>query len=74
MAFLHEEVQINARLQLFAKATDFHILPPTRNALDLHSKRENHQVKLWLQAGQEGISLSTGVFSALEALDDHCAV
>ncbi|KAG7153822.1 hypothetical protein Hamer_G017631 [Homarus americanus] len=33
------------------------MLPPTRDALELHLPRANHQVKIWLQADQEHIDV-----------------
>jgi len=37
----------NARLQLFGKAKH-EMLPPTRDALELHTAHTNYQAKIWL--------------------------
>ena len=45
-----------ARLHLFVKGRkELDMLPPTRDALDLHCKRANYQARIWLQADQEQI-------------------
>ena len=44
----------NARLQLFGKGKlGLEMLPPTRDALELHTARANYQAKIWLQADHE---------------------
>ena len=44
----------HARLHLFAKAKKgLEMLPPTRDALELHVARANYQAKVWLQADKE---------------------
>jgi hypothetical protein len=46
----------SARLNMFSKAnTDLELLPPTRDALELHVQRANYQAKIWLQAEMETI-------------------
>ena len=48
----------NARLQLFGKGKfGLEMLPPTRDALELHTARANYQAKIWLQADQEHIDI-----------------
>jgi len=50
----------HARLQLFGKAKKgLEMLPPTRDALELHATRANYQAKIWLQADQEHIDVSS---------------
>ena len=45
-----------ARLHLFVKGRkELDMLPPTRDALDLHCKRANYQACIWLQEDQEQI-------------------
>ena len=45
-----------ARPHLFVKGRkELNMLPPTRDVLDLHCKRENYQARIWLQADQEQI-------------------
>jgi len=34
-------------------------LPPTRDALELHAARANHQAKIWLQADKEHIDVAS---------------
>ena len=49
-----------ARLKLFKKAKkDLEMLPSTRSALKLHILRANYQAKIWLQADQEHIQISS---------------
>jgi len=46
----------SARLNMFSKAkTGLELLPPTRDALELHAQRANYQAKIWLQAEMETI-------------------
>lgn len=48
----------HARLQLFGKAQKgLEMLPPTKDALELHTVRANYQAKIWLQADQEYIDV-----------------
>ena len=43
-----------ARFQLFGKAKKgLELLPPTRDALELHTLHANYQAKIWLQADSE---------------------
>ena len=50
----------NVRLQLFGKAKlGLEMLPPTRDALELHTARANYQAKIWLQADQEHINIQS---------------
>jgi hypothetical protein len=52
----------HARIQLFGKAKKgLEMLPPTRDALELHVARANHQAKIWLQADQEHIHVSSPI-------------
>ena len=55
----------NSRLQLFGKANKgLEMLPPTRDALELHSARANYQAKIWLQADKEHIDVSPPIDTA----------
>ena len=55
----HSDVN-SARLQLFSKAKKgFEMLTPTRDALELHVARANHQAKIWPHADQDIIEVST---------------
>jgi len=48
----------HARLQLFVKAKKgLDMLPPTRDALELHAICANYQAKIWLQANNEHIDV-----------------
>jgi len=45
-----------ARLQLFGKAmSGLEMLPPTRDAMELHAQRANYQAKNWLQTNKEHV-------------------
>ena len=51
-----------ARLQLFGKANEgLEMLPPTKDALELHTIRANYQAQIWLQADQQHIPVSSPV-------------
>lgn len=50
----------HARLHLFSKANKgLEKLPPTQDAMTLHLSRANYQAKIWLQADQEIINVTT---------------
>ena len=50
----------HARLHLFGKGNRaLEMLPPTRDALELHAARANHQAKIWLQADKEHIDVAS---------------
>ena len=40
------------------------MLPPTRDALDLHTARANYQAKIWLHADQEDFVVASAVDTA----------
>ena len=51
-----------ARLQLFGKPKKgLEMLPPTKDALEIHTIRANYQAKIWLQADQQYIQISSPV-------------
>ena len=51
-----------AMLQRFGKAKKgWEMLPPTKDALELHTIRANYQAKIWLQADQQHIQVSSPV-------------
>jgi hypothetical protein len=78
----------HARLHLFGKAKKvLEMLPPTRDALELHAIRANYQAKIWLQANKELIDVPspvsttawkkdatslTAVWTRLPAIPDAC--
>jgi len=50
----------HAGLHLFGKGNRaLEMLPPTRDALELHAARANHQAKIWLQADKEHIDVAS---------------
>ena len=53
-----------ARLHLFVKGRkELDMLPPTRDALDLHCKQANYQARIWLQADQEQIIVPPSTYT-----------
>ena len=51
-----------ARRQLFGKPKKgLEMLPPTKDALELHTIRANYQAMIWLQADQQYIQISSPV-------------
>jgi len=64
-----------ARFHVFGKAKKgLDLLPPTRDALDLHSKRANYQAKIWLQADRECIRIPSPVDTAAWVKEKTCLV
>ena len=70
----HEQSSIDqARLQLFGKAKKgFEMLPPTKDALELHTIRANYQAKIWLQADQQHIHVSSPVDTSAWINEEGC--
>ena len=62
-----------ARLQLFGKAKNgLEILPPTKDTLELHTIRANYQAKIWLQADQQHIQVSSPVDTSAWINEEGC--
>ena len=62
-----------ARLQLFGKAKKgLEMLPPTKDALELHTIRANYQAKIWLQADQQHIQVSSPVDTSAWINEEGC--
>ena len=70
LCYLHgtpEQPTVNhVRLQLFGKAKKgLEILPPTIDALELHTERANyHEAKIWLKTHQEHIGVPSPIDTA----------
>ena len=63
----------NARLQLFGKGKlGLEMLPPTRDALELHTARANYQAKIWLQADQEHIDIPSPTDISAWMMESDC--
>ena len=63
----------NARLQLFGKGKlGLEMLPPTRDALELHTARANYQIKIWLQADQEHIDIPSPTDISAWMMESDC--
>ena len=63
----------NARLQLFGKGKlGLEMLPPTRDALELHTARANYQAKIWLQADQEHIDIPSPTDISACMMESDC--
>lgn len=48
------------------------MLPPTRDALELHIARANHQEKIWLQTDQEYIDVQSPIETSAWKKDSGC--
>jgi len=48
---------------------DVQMLPPTRDALELHAMRCNYQAKIWLQANKEHIDVPPPVATTTSKKD-----
>jgi len=63
----------NARLQLFGKGKlGLEMLPPTRDALELHTARANCQANIWLQADQEHIDIPSPTDISAWMMESYC--
>ena len=63
----------NATLQLFGKGKlGLEMLPPTRDALELHIARANYQAKIWLQADQEHIDIPSPTDISAWTMESDC--
>jgi len=60
-----------ARVHLFGKAKqNLELLPPTKDALELHVKRANYQAKIWLKADIEQIVVEQPVETSAWIIKD----
>ena len=63
----------NARLQLFRKANlVLEMLPPTRDALGLHTARTNYQAKIWLQTDHDHIHIPSPTDISTWTIESDC--
>ena len=63
----------NARLQLFGKGKlGLEMLPPTTDALELHTARANYQTKIWLQADQEHTDIPSPTDISAWMMESDC--
>ena len=61
------------RLQLVGKAKKgLEMLPPTNDVLELHTIRANYQAKIWLQADQQHIQVSSPVDTSAWINEEGC--
>ena len=62
----------HARLQLFGKANKgLYMLPPIRDALELHAIRANYQAKIVLQADKEHLGVPPQLVSMVRKKDSE---
>lgn len=68
-----EQTIDNVRLQHFSKAKlGLEMLPPTRDDLELHTACTNCQAKIWLQADQEHIVISSPTGTSAWTMEYDC--